>query len=149
VAEAIQALADRTVGLAPDLLAQASGGRTPSNTLDKEAFLKLLVAQLRFQDPMNPTSNEQFVATTAQFSTIEKLDEIAKQGETAARASALSTASALLGRQISLLDADGRPTTTTVERAELVSGQLTLQTGLGPVGIEQVIGLAGPAAPTP
>ena len=40
------------------------------------AFLKLLVAQLRNQDPLNPMSNQDFIAQTAQFRSLEELSNI-------------------------------------------------------------------------
>lgn len=49
---------------------------TPLNTkgnLDKSAFLKLLVTQMRHQDPLNPTGNDQMAAQLAQFSSLEQL----------------------------------------------------------------------------
>ena len=41
--------------------------------LDKDAFLKLLVAQMRYQDPLEPMDNSQMVAQMAQFTTLEQL----------------------------------------------------------------------------
>jgi len=45
-------------------------------TTNKEDFLKLLVAQLRFQDPMNPLEGTDFAAQLAQFSQVEELQNI-------------------------------------------------------------------------
>lgn len=50
-----------------------SSGAGKGANLDKEAFLKLLVAQMRYQDPLEPMDNSQMVAQMAQFSTLEQL----------------------------------------------------------------------------
>ncbi len=51
---------------------------TGSQTLGKEEFLRLLVTQLRNQDPMNPLDGQQFAAQLAQFSTVEQLTNLNK-----------------------------------------------------------------------
>ncbi len=47
-----------------------------TNGADQETFLKLLVAQLKNQDPLNPQDPSQFVAQLAQFSSLEQLTGI-------------------------------------------------------------------------
>ena len=48
-----------------------------SNKLDQDTFLKLLVAQMKYQDPSNPADATQFLTQTAQFTQVEKLGAIA------------------------------------------------------------------------
>ena len=45
----------------------SSSTPAPSQDFDKDTFLKLLVAQLKYQDPTNPTDATQFMSQTAQF----------------------------------------------------------------------------------
>ena len=49
-----------------------------TNTLGKDAFLKLLVAQLKHQDPQNPADSSQMAAQLAQFTSVEQLTNISK-----------------------------------------------------------------------
>lgn len=48
-----------------------------NNSMDKEAFLKLLVAQMQYQDPLEPTSNTEYISQYAQFSQVESLQNMA------------------------------------------------------------------------
>lgn len=49
---------------------------SPKNTLGKDAFLQLLVAQMKFQDPLNPSSNTEYVAQLATFSQLEQMQNL-------------------------------------------------------------------------
>jgi flagellar basal-body rod modification protein FlgD len=59
-----------------------SQGQAPSrssgadNKSDKDMFLKLLVAQMKYQDPTKPTDASAFLAQTAQFTLVEKLEAV-------------------------------------------------------------------------
>ena len=44
--------------------------------LDRDAFLRLLVTQLQFQDPLNPMDDTQFIAQLAQFSSLEQMQQM-------------------------------------------------------------------------
>lgn len=63
------------------------------NGMDKEAFLQLLVAQMKYQDPLEPTSNTEFVSQYAQFSQVEQLQNMSSNME-------LQRASSLVGQQV-------------------------------------------------
>lgn len=64
-----------------------------NNGMDKEAFLQLLVAQMQYQDPLEPTSNTEFVSQYAQFSQVEQIQNMAASTE-------LARASALVGETV-------------------------------------------------
>jgi flagellar basal-body rod modification protein FlgD len=48
----------------------------PGGVMGKDQFLKLLIAQLRYQDPMNPMQGDQMATQLAQFSSLEQLQQI-------------------------------------------------------------------------
>ncbi len=54
---------------------------TLKNEMDKDAFLQLLVTQLRYQDPLEPQDNSEFVAEMAQFSSLEQMNNVASSLE--------------------------------------------------------------------
>lgn len=57
--------------------------KTENSALDKDAFLKLLVTQLKHQDPLNPVEDKEFIAQMAQFTTLEQIQNMNKtMGET-------------------------------------------------------------------
>src|ERR687893_2657311 len=82
---------------------------------DQDTFLKLLVAQLKYQDPSNPADSTQFLAQTAQFTQVEKLGEIAEM----LAAQQLIGASALVGRTVTYQDANGLSHTGVVTKTKL------------------------------
>ncbi len=53
-----------------------SAKKKSGSTLDKEAFLKLLVAQMKYQDPLEPTSNTEYIAQLATFSSLEEMQNL-------------------------------------------------------------------------
>jgi flagellar basal-body rod modification protein FlgD len=52
-------------------LSDSSTKTSSSSSLDKQAFLQLLVAQMKYQDPLEPTSNTEYIAQLATFSQLE------------------------------------------------------------------------------
>jgi len=64
-----------------------------NNGMDKDAFLQLLVAQMQYQDPLEPTSNTEFVSQYAQFSQVEQMQNMAATSE-------LARATSLVGQQV-------------------------------------------------
>jgi flagellar basal-body rod modification protein FlgD len=88
----------------PDPTASAS---LPMDQLGQDTFLKLMVAQLRNQDPMNPQDSAEFLAQTAQFTSLEKLGTVADQTSQALAAQMAFGASTLAGKSVTYLDEDG------------------------------------------
>jgi flagellar basal-body rod modification protein FlgD len=68
--------------------------------LGKDAFLSLLVAQLKYQDPSKPTDASEFMSQTAQFTMVEKLEALADAQTEMVNAQNLASATSLVGREI-------------------------------------------------
>jgi flagellar basal-body rod modification protein FlgD len=84
----------------------STGVVNPKGNLGQDAFLKLLVAQLKYQDPMNPVQGADFIAQTAQFSVVEKLTEISNQNNTASQAQLAMQASSMIGKIVTYTSGD-------------------------------------------
>lgn len=88
--------------------AREAGTPRPGDVLDKHDFLRLLTVQLRYQDPINPISDQDFIAQMAQFTSLEQMqnltDTIGEYIETQRRVSASSQAASLLGRTVVAVD---------------------------------------------
>lgn len=78
------------------------------STMDKDAFLGLLVAQMKYQDPLAPTSNTEFVAQYAQFSSLEQMQNMSATLE-------LSRASMLVGQTVNVNTTDSMGMTMTLQ----------------------------------
>ncbi|MFN8025637.1 MAG: flagellar hook capping FlgD N-terminal domain-containing protein [Acidimicrobiia bacterium] len=89
---------------------------------DKNMFLKLLVAQLKYQNPLQPTDPSTFLAQSAQFSMVEKLDNLATLGQTQSSNSQLQLAASLVGKQVTYSHS-GTPGTATVQSVRVDSTQ--------------------------
>lgn len=72
--------------------------------MGKDAFMKLLVAQLKYQNPLSPMDGTQFIAQTAQLTMTEKLEELSSLQQTAALDTARRSAADLVGRTITYDD---------------------------------------------
>ncbi len=90
-------------------VAQQSLPKSTSSELGQDSFLKLLVAQMQHQDPLNPQGNEQFMAQLAQFTSLEQLMGVnTALGDLYAATSSMNNASMtqLLGRDVTAYSDD-------------------------------------------
>ncbi|QCX29282.1 flagellar hook capping protein [Nocardioides jishulii] len=85
-----------------------TGATATQTTQDKDMFLQLLVTQMRYQDPLNPTDSSQFLAQTAQFTSLEKMQAVADQTALLLASQMAFGASGLVGRHVTYTDADGK-----------------------------------------
>jgi flagellar basal-body rod modification protein FlgD len=119
----------------PTTTAPATGSSSPvakatNTTLGKDDFLKLLVGQLKNQDPLNPTSDTDFIGQMAQFSQLEQTTNMASANEELIAQQRGARAVALLGRSVTFPDpTTGALTTGVVQRVEWTDGKPSLTVG--------------------
>ena len=114
----------------PITSATAAAGNTQKATTQidrqdqfgKDTFLKLLVAQLKYQNPMQPTDPSTFLTQSAQFSVVEKLSQLTTQGDANSKLSQMTTAAAFIGKKISY-SLDGKPGSGVVSGVKFPAGQ--------------------------
>lgn len=79
--------------------------KTSNSSLDKDAFLQLLVAQMKYQDPLEPTSNTEYISQLATFSELEEMQNLTSGMN-------LQRASSLVGQYVFMKVTDSSGNTT-------------------------------------
>ncbi len=115
-----------------------NGTSGPKNELDKDAFLKLLVAQLRYQDPTAPMDTSAFMAQTSQLTSVEKLSELAETTRASFDVQQRLGAASLVGRQVSWTAEDGSTSSGTVSAVTLLGTTPLLRVGDTDVALDKV-----------
>lgn len=110
--------------------------------LGKDDFLKLFVAQLSHQDPMNPMNDQDMMGQMASFSQLEQITNMAAANQAIATNLSSTSAVGLIGRTVTYMDQDDFPHTGTVEKVMVTDGKPSLTVagtdGIDPSTITQV-----------
>ena len=133
-------------------LADSSAGLPQSGAVDKDAFMRMLVAQLQNQDPMSPQDNQAMVAQLAQFSSLEQMQQLnqnilglAVLQQTNAVMSQLTQSSALIGQNVTYIDpVTNESRTGVVTKVKLLEGVATLEIDGQDVPLGNVTEILGP-----
>lgn len=83
--------------------------------LGGEAFLKLLVAQMRYQNPMQPTDGAAMLQQTAQFTQVETLKSMVAAQKELITYQEAATAASMVGMEVTAVDQDGAEFTVEVD----------------------------------
>jgi flagellar basal-body rod modification protein FlgD len=111
--------------------------------LGKNDFLKLLVGQLRNQNPLDPMGDQDFIQQMTMFSTLEQVTNLAAAGERITGALGDTQALGLIGRTVTYVKADGTSAEGVVEQVtfgEDGGPKLTVggQTDIDPAAVTEV-----------
>jgi flagellar basal-body rod modification protein FlgD len=127
----------------------------PQSALGKDAFMSLLVTQMKNQDPMEPTKNEEMLAQLAQFQSLEEMSELnenivglAVLQQSNAVLEQLTSSSALIGKDVRYVDPEtGVETWGKVDAVRIDDGFAQLQIGGQNVPLGNVLEIGAPPAP--
>lgn len=106
--------------------------------LGKNDFLLLLISQLRHQDPLNPMNDREFIAQLAQFNSLEQMTNLNKTFDKFFLSQSLSSASALIGKQVKGTDNDGNPVEGAVQKVVAQDNAVFLQVGSALLPLDKV-----------
>ncbi|HET7690392.1 MAG TPA: flagellar hook capping FlgD N-terminal domain-containing protein [Nocardioidaceae bacterium] len=124
-------------------------GTTQDAFGDKQLFLQLLAAQLRYQDPMNPADSSEFLSQTAQFTSLEKMQDVADQTAMVLSTQLAFGASGLVGRNVSYTDAAGNEASGVVKGVTFGATGPVLDVDGTEVPLMQVLSVTDGSASTP
>lgn len=91
----------------------------PNGVLGQDDFLKLMIAQLQDQDPLQPSSDTEYLSELASFTELEQMTNLANAGE-------LSGAVQMIGHEVTYTSSSGGSQTGTVESVQSTSAGTTL-----------------------
>jgi flagellar basal-body rod modification protein FlgD len=116
--------------------------RSTGGILGKDDFLKLMVAQLQHQDPMNPMQDSDMMGQMASFSTLEQITNMAAANQTIASNLTSTGAIGLIGRTVTYTDENDIPHTGVVSKVTTAGGSPSLTVdgvdGIAPATVSQV-----------
>ncbi len=114
---------------------------SPNNELDPDAFLKLLITELQFQDPLNPMNDREFMTQLAQLSSLEATKGL----QLSSQALALMQSVAFIGKMVEAVGQDGETFTGLVEEVRFENSAPVLFVAGQRVGLENVVRVMRPS----
>jgi len=118
-----------------------------NSTLTQADFLKLLVAQMSAQDPLNPESDTDFAAQMAQFSALQTSQATQANISQIQTAQQVQQANELIGRAVTLQASNGSTASGTVSGVQINAGTPSILVNGTPYNLSQILSIQD-AAPT-
>ncbi|MFO8008928.1 MAG: flagellar hook capping FlgD N-terminal domain-containing protein, partial [Candidatus Brocadiia bacterium] len=103
----------------------------------QDLYMKLLVAQLQNQNPMDPMSNAEMVSQMAQLASVDGIEKLNSSFSDVLRLYRLLTGSELIGRQVEY-EQDGLPQSGTVESVNAEGQKVRLTVNGTDVPLDQI-----------
>lgn len=136
--------------VSPTAPTAGTDGTTSStmSTLDPQAFLQLLVAQLKYQDPSSPVDTSTFMQQTATLSQVQTMNTMSQSLTSLIQMSQMQAGTAMLGKSVTYTDSAGASHTGMVSGVSNAAGAVTLQIGNLDVALSAVTSISDPTSTT-
>ncbi len=110
--------------------------------VSKDEFLKLFVAQLKNQSPMDPLKGHEFIAQLAQFSSVEQLTTLNASFADNLKFQQLTSGSEFIGKKATFVDLDGSGITEgVIQGATVIDDSISVVIGNKEIPIANVTGI--------
>jgi flagellar basal-body rod modification protein FlgD len=114
----------------------ANKAKLEKNNLGKDSFLKLMVAQMKNQDPMNPSDDKENIAQMAAFSSLEQITNLANATQDLANRMSMTQNVGLLGHTVTYTGTDATPVSGTVDGLNIGKDGAAMLSVDGTAGID-------------
>lgn len=121
--------------------------RKPVQSLDSDVFMKLLVTQLKYQDPGAPMDTNQMMAQSVQLSMMEKMTELSAGAKESFSLQMRTAAAQIVGSEVSFALPDGTSGTGVATSVSFASGVPVVTVGDRMIPLDSISGISIPAAP--
>ncbi|HAM25372.1 MAG TPA: flagellar hook capping protein [Microbacteriaceae bacterium] len=123
-----------------------SVARNPSQAMDSEVFMKLLVTQLRNQDPSAPMDTNAMIAQTTQLSMMEKMTELSTTSTEDFSLQMRMAAANIVGKQVTYTGKDGATVTGTAKSVSFAGSVPQVSVGGVDVALDLISGITTASA---
>ena len=114
---------------------------TGSNAFSPDAFMQLLLAQMRHQNPLDPVQDKEFIAQVTQMNSLQELQKMTTMFQLFATNNNMTQAAALIGRTVDARMPDGTLETGVVSGITLNGADAVVHLGTKTVPFASIVGI--------
>ena len=97
--------------------------------LGQDSFMKLLLTQLKYQDPLSPMEDKEFITQLAQFSSLSEMQKLNEAFGELASVQSLASATAFIGKSVTGLSEAGEEISGIAQASLLREGKVYVRVG--------------------
>ena len=123
----------------------AATARKPVQSMDSDVFMKLLVTQLKYQDPGAPMDTNQMMAQSVQLSMMEKMTELSSGAKESFSLQMRTAAAQIVGSDVAYTLPDGTTGSGVASAVSFATGTPLVTVGAAKVPLDSLTGISTPA----